>query len=62
MFPHEDSEACAGSLAWGDLLKLAKRLEIALDSGSGAASSRDVERTFENDDNDDVGDPSMACG
>ena len=52
----------AQSLAWGDLLKLARRLEMAMDSGSGAASSRDVERTFENNDNEDVGDPNMTCG
>ena len=33
---------------------LAKRLEMALDSGSGAATSKESENIFEDDDNEDV--------
>ena len=33
----------AQGLSHGDLLKLAERLEMALDSGTNAASSQDIE-------------------
>ena len=52
----------AQGLSHGDLLKLAERLEMALDSGSGAASSKDIEKNVNNDDNADVGELSMTCG
>ena len=32
------------------------------DSGSGAASSKDIEKNVDNDDNEDVGELSMTCG
>ena len=52
----------AQGLSHGDSLKLAKRLDIALDSGSGAPSSKDIEKSIGNDDNEDVGELSMTFG
>ena len=43
-------------------MKLAKRLEMALDSGTSAVSSKDIEKNVDNDDNEDVGELSMTCG
>ena len=47
-----------------DLLKLAKRSEMALDhqSGCGAASSKHGEKPFENDNHEDEGYTSMTSG
>ena len=50
-----DSSTKILKLSHGDLLKLAKRLEMALGSGSGAASSEDIETNIDNDDTEDVG-------
>ena len=45
----------AQGLSHGDLLKLAKSLEMALDSGSNAASSKDIDTNVQNlDDEEDV--------
>ena len=52
----------AQGLSHDDLLKLAKRLEMALDSGTSAASSEEIEKKVDNDDNEDVGELSMTCG
>ena len=46
----------AQGLSRGDLLKLAKRQEMALDSGTSAASSKDVEQSIGHD---DKGEPSF---
>ena len=52
----------AQGLSHGDLLKLAKRLEMALDSGSNAASSKDIDTNVQNlDDEEDV-ELSMTYG
>ena len=52
----------AQGLSHGDLLKLAKRLEMALDSGSNAASSEDIDTNVQNlDDEEDV-ELSMTYG
>ena len=49
-------------LSHGDLLKLAKRLEMVLDSGSNAASSKDIDTNVQNlDDEEDV-ELSMSFG
>ena len=52
----------AQGLSHGDLLKFAKRLEMALDSGTNAASSKDIEKNVDIDDTEDVGELSMTCG
>ena len=52
----------AQGLSHGVLLKLAKRLETALDSGSNAASSKDIDTNVKNlDDEEDV-ELSMTYG
>ena len=52
----------AQGLSHGDLLKLAQRLEMALDSGSNDASSKDIETNVQNlDDEEDV-ELSMTYG
>ena len=52
----------AQGLSHGDLLKLAERLEMALDSGSNAASSKDIDSNVQNlDDEEDV-ELSMTYG
>ena len=52
----------AQGLSNGDLLKLARRLEMALDSGSNAASSKDIDSNVQNlDDEEDV-ELSMTYG
>ena len=52
----------AQGLSHGDLLKLAKRLEMALDSGSNAASSKDIETTVQNWEDEEDGELSMTYG
>ena len=52
----------AQGLSHGDLLKLAKRLEMALDSGSNAASSKDIETNFQNVEDEEDGELSMTYG
>ena len=52
----------AQGLSDGDLLKLAKRLEMALDSGSNAASSKDIETNFQNVEDEEDGELSMTYG
>ena len=49
-------------LSHGDLLKLAKRLEMALDSGSNAASSEDIETNVQNLEDEEDGELSMTYG
>ena len=44
----------AQGLSHGDLVKLAKRLEMALDSGSNAAPSKDIDTNVQNYDEEDV--------
>ena len=43
-------------------MKLAKRLEMALDSGSNAASSEDIETNVQNLDDEEDGEVSMTYG
>ena len=50
------------TVSHGDLLKLAKRLEMALDSGSNAASSKDIETNVQNLEDEEDGELSMAYG
>ena len=50
----------AQGLSHRDLLKLAKRLEMALDSGSNAASSKDTETNFQNVEDEEDGELSMT--
>ena len=52
----------AQGLSHGDLLKLAKRLEMALDSGSNAASSKDIETNVQNVEDEEDGELSMTYG
>ena len=52
----------AQGLSHGDLLKLAKRLEMALDSGSNAASSNDIETNVQNVEDEEDGELSMTYG
>ena len=52
----------AQGLSHGDLLKLAKRLEMALDFGSNAASSKDIETNFQNVEDEEDGELSMTYG
>ena len=52
----------AQGLSHGDLLKLAKRLEMALDSGSHAASSKDIETNVQNLEDEEDGNLSMTYG
>ena len=52
----------AQGFSHGDLLKLAKRLEMALDSGSNAASSKDIETNVQNVEDEEVEDLSMTYG
>ena len=52
----------AQGLSHGDLLELAERLEIALHSGTNAASSQDIETNVQNVEDEEVGELSMACG
>ena len=52
----------AQGLSHGDLLKLAKRLEMALDSGTNAAPSEDIETNVQNVEVEEVGELSMTCG
>ena len=52
----------AQGLSLSHLLKLAKRLEMALDSGTNAASSEDIETNVQNLEDEDVGELSMTCG
>ena len=52
----------AQGLSHGDLLKLAEPLEMALDSGSNAASSKDIETNFQNVEDEEDGELSMTNG
>ena len=52
----------AQGLSHGDLLKLAKRLEMALDCGSHAASSKDIETNVQNLEDEEDGKLSMTYG
>ena len=52
----------AQGLSHGDLLTLAERLEMALDSGSNAASSKDIETKVQNLEDEEDGELSMTCG
>ena len=52
----------AQGLSHGDLLKLAERLEMALDSGSNAASSKDIETNVQNLEDEEDGELSMTYG
>ena len=52
----------AQGLSHGDLLKLAKRLEMALDSGSNAAASKDHETNVQNVEDEEDGELRMTYG
>ena len=52
----------AQGLSHGDLLKLAKRLEMVLDSGSNAASSKDIGTNVQNVEDEEDGELSMTYG
>ena len=52
----------AQGLSHADLLKLAERMGMALDSGTSAASSEDIEKNIDNDDDEDVQEFNMTCG
>ena len=43
-------------------LKLAKRLEMALDSGTNVASSKDIEANVQSVEDEEVGELSRTCG
>ena len=49
-------------LSHGDLLKLAKRLEMDLDSGSNAASSKDIETNVQILEDEEDGELNMTYG
>ena len=52
----------AHGLSHGDLLKLAKRLEMTLDSVSNAPSSKDIETNVQNVEDEEVGELCMNYG
>ena len=52
----------AQGLSHRDLLKLAERLEMALDSGSNAASSKDIETNVQNLEDEEDGEYNMTYG
>ena len=52
----------AQGLSHGDLLKLGKWLEMALDSGSNAASSKDIDSNVQNSDDEEDVELSMTYG